>query len=189
MTESSQVLTKKPPSISGTICLEWWGDLTGAIDISRRNSGQAAELRRAHDVLSVVSCSSYHALKNRFSWLDHDNPDHRRTLNRLAVVAHVLPFVRKHDGNLRVGQQMGRPPAGASLPPVSELRFRRLVQVSRDDDLMQAMRRLVALLGNKVNVIDLAELIMWWGTPSRMKKLAFDYYSPAEKEKAQKSEA
>ena len=181
MTEPSEVVTKKPPSISGTICLEWWGDLTGATDPSRRNSGQAAELRRAYDVLGVVSCPSYHALKNRFAWLDHDNADHRRTLNRLAVVAHVLPFVRRHDDKSRVGQQMGRPPAGSSLPPISEQRFRRLVQVSRDDDLMQAMRRLVALLDNTVNVIDLSELIMWWGAPSRMKKLAFDYYSPTEK--------
>lgn len=169
-------IEQQPQSVTGTACLEWWKSLIGAENPATRNSGHLAELRRADTVLDVVSCPSYPALSRRFPWLDQNDPLGRLRLDRLAVVAHTLPHVRSHDAGLRLGQQMGRNPVGSSLPPVSELRFRRLVQVTRNEDLMAAMRRLVALLDGTVNVIDLSETVVWWGTPSRMKKLAFDYY-------------
>lgn len=175
-----------PPTVTGTICLEWWSSLTGQDNPATRNTGHLAELRRSRNILDVVECPAYHTLARRFPWLDQDNRLDRYTLDRLAVIAHALPFVRRHDGGMRIGRQMGRIPTGKSSSPVSELRFRRLVQVTTAEDLMPAMRRVIALLDNTVNVVDLSELILWWGTPQRMKRLAFDYYGANDQPAAEK---
>jgi CRISPR system Cascade subunit CasB len=164
---------------AGSVCLDWWTKLNGLENIATRNTGHIAELRRASTIVDVVKCPSYHNLTRRFPHLQNHGECYGR-LDRLAVVAHVLAHVRKHDSRLSFAKQMGRPPEGKSTPPVSELRFRRFVQVTRNEDLMQAARRMVALLGGDVNVTDLAESIVWWNTPRRMKTIAFDYYQSQE---------
>jgi CRISPR type I-E-associated protein CasB/Cse2 len=163
------------------ICLDWWDDLTGVTDRKTCASGPLADLRRARDLLDVCLCPAYHRLVRRMPWLDGTTYAGRRMLDRLAVVAYVLAQVRKHDARLSVASQMATPKKGKSTSPVSELRFRRLMQVRTDEELMAALRRTVELLKESsettANVADLSDLILHWGQPSRMHNTAFQYYA------------
>lgn len=161
---------------SVSLCLAWWNSLTGQENIASRNSGHIAELRRSSSVLDVVSCPVYHTLARTFPWLDPDDDADRLFLDKIAICAHVLSHVRENDDSLTVGRQLGLISNGSSSAPMSELRFRRLVQVSRHSEMFQHLRRLVGLIDNRTNVADLAELILRWGQPYKMKKFAFDYY-------------
>ena len=167
------------PTGSAMICLDWWDNLTGATDTKSRDSAQVAQLRRAKTVLEASLCPAYHHLIRRMPWLDVEVYADRMRLERLAVVASVLSHVRHHLSDHPVSKLMGRPPAGKTTSLVSELRFRRLMQVRTNDDLIPALRRTVDLLDKRVDVADLSNLIIWWGSPEKMKDIAFGYYSVA----------
>jgi CRISPR type I-E-associated protein CasB/Cse2 len=170
---------QQPAAGMSKICLEWWDDLTGFTNSKTRNSGQIAEMRRARDVLEVSFCPAYNYLIRRMTWLDGKDRAARRTLDRLAVAACVLAHVRDHTPDMTIARQMALPEKGKSTSAVSELRFRRLMQVRTNDELIAALRRTVSLLGNRVNVADLSDFIVRWEQPTRMKNTAFDYYAAA----------
>jgi CRISPR system Cascade subunit CasB len=61
-------------------------------------------------------------------------------------------------------------------PPMSPLRFKRLLAATEDQDLMAAFRRAIRLAGaHNINVGDVAESILDWSERRRM-RWAFDYY-------------
>ena len=65
--------------------------------------------------------------------------------------------------------------AGADRPVLSELRFRRLLKTPRDERL-DAFKRLVRILGGKVNVAALTDDFLFWGDKVR-ERWAFDYFA------------
>lgn len=102
-----------------------------------------------------------------------------RNRDRAAQLAGVLAFVRETD-EANVARTIGR----RSLDDdegalVSERRFRRLLQ-TQNDELMEAMRRLVRMARGKLNVHDLSSSILDWGDGyhgDRIKRCwIFDYY-------------
>lgn len=148
------------------IAEEWWRELQGADRTGQRSGphrAALARLRRAETPLEVMQEPVALRLIARLP----RNPD------RVAILAGVLAFVRDPD-NERVARAIGRRSLDDNVAILAEPRFRRLLQ-ARDDELMDAMRRLVRLTKGKVNVYDLSYAILFWGDKVK-KRWIFEYY-------------
>lgn len=156
-------------SKSAAIAEEWWRTLT--VEPGPRGPRRAAlaRLRRATTPLAVLQEPEAMRLIQR---LHGENPD------RVAVLAGVLALVRATDTR-PVARAIGRKELDdETSAPMSEMRFRRLLQAD-DDELMESMRRLVRLAGREVNVHGLSVAILGWGDAVK-KKWIFEYYNVSE---------
>jgi len=142
--------------------LEWFEDL-------RDNRGDRAALRRCHQPLEVLFVPAYHHLYQKLRQHGDLQP------GRLPVVAGLLAHVKQHQGRHNLAQQMAIPEQGASKPPVSELRFRRLLQTGSDDELFADLRRMLELLEGTANIFSLANDVYFWGDKVR-RSWAYDYF-------------
>ncbi len=126
-----------------------------------------ARLRRAPSPMAVMQEPEALRLVER---LPHSQ-------ERAVVLAGVLAHVRESEQQ-RVARSIGRNSLYNDRSAlVSESRFRRLLQ-ARDEELMEAMRRLVHIAKGKVNVHDLSHAILHWGDRVK-KRWIFDYYGVA----------
>jgi CRISPR system Cascade subunit CasB len=95
--------------------------------------------------------------------------------DRVAALAAILAHVREDDTQLiarAIGHEAFGKPRHRML---SENRFRRLMQVQDADELMTGMTRLVAWMGGKANVSDLARSVLFWTEQTRA-RWAYGYY-------------
>ncbi len=154
------------------IVLQWWSETIGDREAP---AGLRAELRRARTLEEVVFVPPYHDLRRRLAgtrW---------RSIDRIALVAGVLAWVREHDGGAAFAAQMAAPRAGATAtaPRVSPSRFRRLLRTGDDvedlERLFEQVRRVVSLVDERANVTDLARSLYWWNAETR-KRWALEYY-------------
>ena len=145
----------------GAVAREWWrnciwdnpADRAGR---SRRRAARA-RLRRAKTPLDVIQEPEALRLVARF-------PPRRR--DRAAVLAGILAFVEEDD-NRPVARVIGRESFGSDEPPpMSEARFRRLLQTEANE-LLDPMRRLLLLADGKANVGDLSEAVLYWNDKTR----------------------
>lgn len=135
---------------------EWWKDL-------KKRRAARARLRRAKTLLEIMQEPEALRLIERLP----RNPD------RVAMLAGILAWVRENDDQL-VARAIGRTSLDKEDAPMSEARFRRLLQ-ARDDELMEAMRRLVRLTKGEANVRDLSFAVLYWGDGVK-KHWIFRYY-------------
>ena len=153
------------------VARDWWQRLTrrDGPHLGQRRAA-LARIRRAATPIEVMQEPETLRLIERLP----RNPD------RVAQLAGVLAFVRESDER-SVPRAIGR----ASLDDgdealVSEGRFRRLLQ-TQDNELMDAMRRLVRMAKGKLNVHDLSSAILDWGDGYRgdrvKRRWIFDYYN------------
>ena len=149
MTDSKQ---QKGPDVAE----EWWENL-------KERRAARARLRRAKTLLEIMQEPEALRLIERLP----RNPD------RAAMLAGILAWVRDNDDQL-VARAIGRTSLDEEDAPMSEARFRRLLQ-ARDDELMEAMRRLVRLAKGKANVRDLSFAVLYWGDEVK-KRWIFQYY-------------
>jgi len=100
-------------------------------------------------------------------------------MTRNCILAAVLAHVRENDSvslARAAGPQevMGEQVKDDRAAKLKYGRFKRLLQ-SDDDELLEQMRRLVHLLGQKASVADLAVSILFWGDRTR-KRWVYEYY-------------
>lgn len=145
----------------------WWRDWSP--DAGDRRSGREraafARLRRARDAIDALAEPATLDLLRRLPGADPD---------RVATLAAVLAHVRETE-SARLARAVGCKSFGDEKPPLSEGRFRRLMQ-SEHDELGDALRRLVRLTKGRANVRDLAATALCWGDRVR-KRWIFDYYA------------
>ena len=148
----------------------WWQRLTrqDGPHLGQRRAA-LARIRRAATPIEVMQEPEALRLIER---LPH-NPD------RVAQLAGVLAFVRESDER-SVPRAIGRDSFDdGESALMSEGRFRRLLQ-TQNDELMEAMRRLVRMTKGKLNVHDLSSAILDWGDGYRgdrvKRRWIFDYY-------------
>lgn len=145
----------------GQLLQTWWEEL------QERNADRA-ELCRAQDVTAIMLLPAFQRACPRFK------PFLQTEYNweaRLASVLGLLAHVRDNRADASLARQMadtGNP------PPVSELRFRRLLQRERGD-LYLALIRVLRLLDNQANLHDLADAVYYWGEGVK-RRWAFDYF-------------
>ena len=150
-------------------------DLVGGwIDTIQSKVGQRVRVPICRSLAEVVFTPTYHRLRQavaRFGTVNDDS---------LALVAGLVARVKSDADDGRIAEQMatGKPDGSAR---VSGLRFRRLLKVQDTEELLSAMSRTIALLGDTVNLQSLAQSVYWWNDQTR-KKWAFDYYSKASDE-------
>ena len=160
-------MTDSNPGNAGAIAAEWWRKLNpedGAQTGPQRAA--LAHLRRAGTPLEAMREAAALRLIQRLPHRDAD---------RVAALAGILAWVRE-DNNRRVARIVGRESLDKTEAVLSEGRFRRLMQVEGNEQLMDAMRRLVHLApSGAVNVGDLSGSILYWGDRVR-KRWIFDYY-------------
>lgn len=152
---------------AGAIAAEWWHELNPQNGLrSGHYRAALAHLRRAGTPLEAIQEAATLSLIQRLP--------HYRNKDRIAALAGILAWVRENDDR-RVARVVGRDSLDNEKAVMSEVRFRRLLQVVEDEELMEAMRRLVRLSDRKVNVCDLSNSVLYWGDRVR-KRWVFDYY-------------
>ena len=148
------------------IAMKWWSELTSSQSQRGHRRASIARLRRARNSLEAIYEQETLRLIRQ---LPNENPD------RVAVLAGILAFVTESDAR-KVARAIGRSSIDdAESAQMSEARFRRLL-LSRGDELLDTMRRVVRLTKGRANVYDLSHSILRWG--DRVKKQwIFDYYN------------
>ena len=142
--------------------LNWWQSLED-------NRGDRAALRRASAIEQVMFNPGFHRL-----WRKLKDTRWNRA-ERVALIAVLAARVKYHDPRNTFAAQLGAPLAGRGKAAFSGLRFRRLLQASDSDEVLQACSRAIAMCDGRVNLASLAESVYWWNDGVR-KQWAFDYY-------------
>lgn len=157
--------TKDPYAVVWLEIKEWWGKL---------NPGQRAILRRARNSDQVAFEQTYFTLLNKLRSLENPVAITRSLSWNLPIVAGVLAHVRIDidDSHQSVPKSMR---GSGSNAVVSDLRFRRLLRVEDQTELYNMMIRMIHMLGNKANVVNLAESLFFWNDQTR-KRWASEYY-------------
>ena len=160
---------KVQPQDAAAVVEEWWRRLNSE-DTGRRGARRAAlaRLRRAATPLEAMQEPEALRLIVRLP---------RYPPERVAILAGVLACVRETDDR-PVARAIGRESLDDEKAIMAEVRFRRLLQ-ARPAELLDPMRRLVALTKWRVNVYDLSYTVLHWGDRVR-KRWIFDYYGVSE---------
>ena len=160
-------MTDSTPKGAGSIAAAWWRELNPENRVQTGPQKAAlAHLRRAGTPLEAMREPAALRLIQRLP--DYENKD------RVAALAGILAWVEE-NGHQRVARAIGRSSLDDAGAVMSEGRFRRLLQVVGNEELMDAMRRLVRLANRGVNVRDLSDSVLYWGDGVR-KRWIFDYY-------------
>lgn len=153
----------------GQALLRWWQGL-------ENDRGDRAELRRAHDLTAIALTGAYQHLYRTLltcGWPEEDKPENNRRNERLAAIAGLLARVKSPDDrSLPVAMSEGE------RPPLSELRFRRLLDSPSLDEVFSGLRRALPLIESKANVLELANDVLYWGDGVK-KRWAYTYRWPA----------
>ena len=163
------------PASSVNALLRWWKTL-----VIENPSGAAradrAVLRRANDLTAVACLPAYQRVYRAMAraegagdWQDHQK---ERIAAAVALLAHV-----KADGDLSVPKAMSQRPEGSDRNPVSELRFRRLLDASDTETLFAGLRRALPLIEHRVSPESLAKDVFSWNDNVK-KRWAYDYVWP-----------
>lgn len=154
----------------GNILLNWWQGL--ADDRASR-----AILRRAGNTTAVVLSAPYQHLFRRLSAAGWNEGKTSHLNDRLAAAIGLLVHVEQ-DGPLSPAKAMSHKASGEERPAVSELRFMRLLESDSPDSLLTGLRRVLPLMEQRVDVIELVNDVLFWGDKVK-KKWAYDYEWPA----------
>lgn len=152
----------KHDSVVGEILFKFWQSLD-------KNRGGRAKLRRCKTITDVIMSPSYQILCARLRpTMKYEN----NFEERIAAVIGLLSHIKLHAQGKSVPQQMAE--LNGNNPLVSELRFRRLLQRSRED-LYGALIRILRMLNGKANLYNLSESVFYWGDNIK-KQWSFDYF-------------
>ena len=160
----------------GSEARKWWRNLQPAAAEDGRLKGDRAALARLRRAATPIDAAQEAAALDLYRRLGFKSHEIERRLPSVLMVAVVLAHVRDDDCRMSVARALGKQNDTAVM---SELRFRRLMATEGEDNLLIAGRRLVAMLGRKANVGDLAESFLDWSEKRRM-RWAFDYYSASD---------
>lgn len=159
----------------GEILNQWWEELHGLGEFKDKKAQTAdrAELCRTSNVEDIVLLPAFQRACLRFKpFFQQKEGDWEKSVERLAMILGLLARVREHTEQI-LPLQMASQKQGEK-PVLSELRFRRLIQRDRDE-LYQAMRRVLPLLGDKANIYALANDVYYWGKDVK-REWAFAYF-------------
>ena len=155
-----------PPSHPGDIAYDWWSRLVSGE--SGHHRAALARIRRAGTPLEVIQEPVALRLVVQLGTF---NPD------RVAVLAGVLAHVRKSPP-APLPRAVGRSGLDDEHSAVlSAGRFRRLLQ-AEPHELLDQLRRVVAMSKGEANVRHLAAGILHWGDAVKQRWI-FEYYGVA----------
>lgn len=170
-------MTEMPIVERAAAARRWWRSLQPDEQTGQR--GDRATLARLRRAGNVLEAAAEPAAGDLFITLKLGQPE--RDLARAALVAAVLAHVRSDDGTDTVARAIGTPRGGDDTTALlTPLRFKRLIAAREPDDLLISFRRAVAILGDTVNVKDLARQLLAWTDERHSDRartlFAFDYH-------------
>jgi len=154
----------------GRVLLAWWQWLIEEDRASR------AILRRASSPTLVAFSAPYQRLYQRLlaaGWPADARPQQN---DRLAGIVGLLAHIKKNEPG-PIAAAMSRPSEGGDRPPVSELRFLRLLDAPDIEALYTGLRRVLPLMNNQIDVLALADDFLYWGDAVK-KRWAYGYHWP-----------
>lgn len=154
----------------GTILLDWWQKLED-------DRASRAILRRAPTVTAVALSAPYQRLYRRFKAAEWNADGVSTRDDRLAAIVGLLVHVTQ-DQPGSPAKAMSHKAPDEDRPLVSELRFTRLLESPDVDSLFAGLRRVLPIMEHRVDVIALADDILFWGD-DRKKRWAYAYDWPA----------
>ncbi len=168
MTEN---LSFKHNTEAGKILIKWWKEL-------ELSTGDRAKLRNSSELMEIFFVPAYHRLLNSIS---KSYPHEKGLEKRIAIIAALASTVKNADSvgtNSSLPHQMAKALPQSDKSPVSQLRFRKLLECQDREELFPLLRRVIKMLGQTVNIYHLADDIYWWGD-SRKRDWAHKYFSVA----------
>lgn len=151
----------------------WWHDLQP--DLARNRPGDRAALARLRRCGTVAEAMQDQATIVLFRRAGGTSP---WDLPDAGLAAAVMVHVRDDEPAephiaRRIGPASTEQPETALLKP---LRFRRLMEAHTPDERLAAFRRLIALAGGRLNVVDLAGALLRWNE-ERQRRWVYDYWN------------
>lgn len=153
----------------GSVLLAWWQWL-----VEEDRAGRAI-LRRASSPTQVAFSAPYQRLYRRLlaaGWPADARPQQNE---RLAGIVGLLAHIKKNEPGL-VAAAMSWHGEG-DRPPVSELRFLRLLDAPDGEALYTGIRRVLPLMNHQIDVLALADDFLYWGDAVK-KRWAYSYHWP-----------
>jgi CRISPR system Cascade subunit CasB len=167
----NKYLSFEPDTAEGKILYDWWQGLD-------KNRGERARLRRCKNPLEVASVQVF------FNPLFKLEREGKVSSERLALVIGALSHVKTYQGGKPFPELMAEPKTeGGSNYRVSELRFRRLLEIKDRDELYPAIIRMIKMVDSKANIYGLANDLYWWNERTK-KEWAYRYFGKVEKFKS-----
>lgn len=140
----------------------------------QEHKGDRAAFCRAKGVSEIVLLPEFHYSLRRFKRFFSKE---RYWEERIAAVLGLLSHVRETENKSLAKQMAG----DGETPLVSKLRFRRLIQRNRREDLYAPLIRVLRMLKKRADPHDLANSVYYWGDKywgDKIKKdWAYDYFS------------
>ncbi len=131
-----------------------------------------ARLRRAPSPAAIVYEPVYHRLLHAL--FPGALEEHLESRLGLAAMAGLASRVREHVPGASLAAQMARQ-IRPGIPHVSESRFRRFLAVEDPDERYWHLARIVRLLGERVDLLSLADAAYGFD-PVLRQTWAYDYY-------------
>lgn len=169
---------------AGARALDWWNRLR---DPRSGDPGVLARLRRCRSGLDAASERAAVDLARRLGAFGRTSSEQR--IADALDLARVLAHVKKHDPMQHPMRAAGWKSFAGSRkesdavndrPRLAEARFKRLLETATGEEKVSAFTRLIALLGQTVNVEDLANDFLYWNHPDHgdrvRERWAFLYY-------------
>lgn len=124
--------------------------------------GVRARLRRCASPEAAMLTEGFRHLWQELPETPHAHRDER--LQQWACIALVLAELRDETPNATLGSRLGREKNGTGKPCMSELRFQQLLDCHSPEELVQRLRRALALIDKRdVSAVHLADNIaLWW---------------------------
>lgn len=162
------------------VARRWWASLQDFRADGTPNRGRdraaLARLRRASTPTEAVDEPAVFELYKRLGFGEREV---ERRLPRVAALAAVLAHVRSDAASGESGfrRSFAEMLGHGEQPPMSPLRFKRLLSAKTDQDILVQFRRAVALAGARnIDVGDLAASLLAWDKDERRMRWAFDYH-------------
>ena len=166
-------LSFKPNTEAGKILIKWWEEL-------ELSTGDRAKLRSSSELMEIFFVPAYHRLLNSLS---KSYPQEKGLEKRIAIIAALAATVKNAGSggtSSSLPEQMAKAPSKTDKSPVSQLRFRKLLECQDREELFPLLRRVIKMLGQTVDIYRLADDVYWWGD-RRKRDWAHEYYSVAPK--------
>lgn len=138
------------------------------------NPGVRATLRRCQNPAEVVFHPAYHLLRQKLI-------SHEFYVNEnLSTVVGLLAHVKENNTTKLFAEQLATK-KDAEKAKLSGLRFRRLLSITDKEKFFIDMIRVLRLIDNCANIVNLAHDTYYWGDDVR-KQWAYKYYELVPKE-------
>ncbi|MGB0955903.1 MAG: type I-E CRISPR-associated protein Cse2/CasB [Panacagrimonas sp.] len=155
---------------AGEQLLQWWQGLDD-------HRADRAVLRRCASVAAISISPAYQRFYRSLLAKKAIDTLSNRQKDRLAAAAGLLAYVKNDTEGTEIAVSFSQPAAASDRPPVSELRFVRLLESPDLDALFTGLRRALPLTSHSVDVIKLTNDVLTWGDAVK-KRWAYEYLWP-----------